>query len=322
MGLGKTIQVIAFLAAIMGKLGWEEKDDLRRISAMRQGHISAGKQKANAVWPTCLIVCPASVMGNWHNELETWGYFEHAQLSRDTLTDFGRGRLDILIASHELASQWVEELKEVDFSVVVIDECHKLKNPRTAMTQAFGTLPCPCRIGLSGTTIQNHFDELWTVLDWCSSQKFGTLKYWREEVSEPIRAGQALNAKGSSLAAARIAADRLVNKFLPPYFLRRTKDLIKAQLPIKRDNIVFCPLTPTQVAVYKQILDEPEARKLRSAYEPCECGAVDEERRPYKRVKCCHTETEDGLPWNHYLFKYMTLLQKCSNHVALVFPGA
>lgn len=320
MGLGKTVQVIAFLAAIMAKTGVQRDDELRRITALRNDEIPAGKQKANRYWATCLIVCPASVVANWQIELDTWGYFEHAILDKRSYEEFSRGRLDILLASHELAKQWIEELRDVDWSVVVVDECHKLKNPRSALTMALNSLHCTCRLGLSGTAIQNQLDEMWALLNWCSPGRFGSSKEWKERVSDPIKRGQDRHGSEHDLAIGRMAAQSLVQDTLPPFFLRRTKDLIKAQLPTKKDNVVFCPLTPTQIAVYKQILEEPEVNELRMANGPCECGRTDEDGRQYKRSKCCHTETKDGKRWNFHLFKYLSLLQRCSNHVALVFP--
>jgi SNF2 family DNA or RNA helicase len=320
MGLGKTIQVIGFLSAIMGKSGTESSDFHRRINSIRAGRFLSRPQGANADWPTCLIICPASVMTNWQNELDTWGYFEHALLDDDSLRDFERGRLDILITSHQMAKLRMERLKEMRTSVVIVDECHTLKNPASHMTQALNSMPCLSRFGLTGTAIQNRFEEFWTLLDWSNPKQFGDIRHWQQLVAEPIRKGQLATATMVELGHGRRIAEQLKYCLLPAYFLRRTKALIKSQLPNKRDNIVFCPLTPLQVKSYKMILAEPEVQLIKRAKEPCDCGEVDEAGLPYQRCRCCHKTGPDGKRWNYHMLKYIMLLQRCSNHLALVFP--
>lgn len=320
MGLGKTIQVIAFLSAIMDKQGLASSDAQRRINAVRAGRLSAHGQRADELWPTCLIICPASVMTNWQNELDTWGYFEHATMDADSLKDFARGRLDILITSHQTGKLWIDSINQQHWSVVFVDECHTLKNPASNLTLALNSIPCTCRFGLTGTAIQNRLEEFWTLLNWSSPGFFGSLIHWQQLVAEPIRRGQAASASAADLARARRVAEQLKDRLLPDFFLRRTKDLIKAQLPNKRDNIVFCPLTNVQLEAYKSILLEPEVVMIRRAKEACDCGQEDDDGLPYQRCKCCYREDAEGNRWNYHMLKYIMLLQRCSNHLALVFP--
>lgn len=320
MGLGKTIQVIAFLSAIMKKRGTVAEDENRRINAVRAGRSSSGKQQADKIWATCLIICPSSVVGNWQSELNTWGYFEHATVSRDSIDDFEKGRLDILLTSHETAKLQIDRLKDLSFSCIFIDECHKVKNPSSQLHQAMCSFACPRRFGLTGTAIQNRVEEMWTLLDWCNPDLYGTLRHWRELVAEPLRRGQVAGHHPLEVDRARDIANRLVKNLFPRSFLRRTKSLIQDQLPIKTDKIVFCPLTHMQIAAYKRILNEPECVMIRRSHEACECGLLDDEGFPYQRKGCCCQTTADGKPWNYYMFRYLHLLQSCSNHLALVFP--
>lgn len=242
MGLGKTIQVIAFLSAIMSKTGREADAD-RRIEAERSDRQTVGYQRANAIWPTCLIICPSSVIDNWRHELDTWGYFEHQAFSgaraKDSLDAFRRGRLDILITSHETASLSIEQLRELDLSCVFIDEAHKLKNPHSQMTQAMQTFRCKARFALTGTAIQNSYRELYTLADWTNPGLLGTVKEWAAEIEEPLKRGQRRDAHPEQIADARTRAEKLVKKVLPIFFLRRTKALIADQLPRKYDKVVF-----------------------------------------------------------------------------------
>lgn len=317
MGLGKTIQVIAFLSAIMKKEGKESSDFHRRINSIR-----AGRSRRENVWPTCLIVCPASVIANWQNELDTWGYFEHAMLDEYALKDFERGKLDILLTSHQMAKNRIKQLNELEITIVIVDECHTLKNPNSNLTQSLNSIQCKARFGLTGTAIQNRFEEFWTLLDWSNPGHFGTLKHWQQLIAEPIRKGQLATATMLELAQGRKIAEQLKFCLLPAYFLRRTKALIKAQLPEKRDNIVFCPLSPLQIASYRLILNDPQVQYIKRAKEPCDCGREDDDGLVYQRCKCCYGVDEEGKRWNYHMLKYIMLLQRCSNHLALVFPDS
>ncbi|KAJ9477760.1 DNA repair and recombination protein RAD26 [Pseudozyma hubeiensis] len=324
MGLGKTIQVIALLSAIMGKTGYEHDAD-RRIEAIRSGRQSRTYHRADAVWPTCLIICPSSVIDNWRHELDTWGYFEHAAYSgtraKDTLESFRRGRLDILVTSHETASLSIEHLRDLDLSCVLIDEAHKLKNPNSQMTRAMQTFRCKARFALTGTAIQNTYRELYTLADWTNPGLLGTVKEWIAEIEDPLKHGQKRGADPERIADARTRAEKLVTNVLPIFFLRRTKALIADQLPRKFDKIVFCPLTPTQLDVYKRILSEGEVELMKRHADPCDCGRLDPDTGlAYRRQNCCFKRDSTGGAWNKNMLKYIYLLQKCSNHVALVFP--
>lgn len=68
---------------------------------------------------------------------------------------------------------------------------------------------------------------------------------------------------------------------------RRTKDLIKDQLPTKTDNIVLCPLTTLQMTVYKRFLSCSDVQTMLTINEPCTCGAKDDEGLPWAKGKCC-----------------------------------
>lgn len=324
MGLGKTIQVIAFLSAIMGKSGREEDAD-RRIEAVRSDRQRSGYHRANAVWPTCLIICPSSVIDNWRHEFDTWGYFEHAAYTgtraKDALDAFRRGRLDIMITSHETASLSIEHLRDLDLSCIIIDEAHKLKNPNSQMTQAMQTFSCKARFALTGTAIQNSYRELYTLGDWTNPGLLGSVKEWIAEIEDPLKHGQKRGADPERVADARTRAEKLVKNVLPIFFLRRTKALIADQLPRKFDKIVFCPLTSTQLDVYTRILSEEEVDLMKRHADPCDCGRLDPDTGlAYRRQNCCFKRDSKGQSWSKNMLKYIYLLQKCSNHVALVFP--
>ena len=146
------------------------------------------------------------------------------------------------------------------------------------------------------------------------------------ETSDPYRPGRLLsvcrssfgqshNASNYELARARKTAKKLVQNLLPRFFLRRTKALIQDELPKKTDRVVFCPLTETQADAYQRFLDCEVVQNIKNSAEPCGCGS----RR--NQGWCCKMETEDGRPWQHWVFPAIATLQKLSNHLAIIVPN-
>ncbi|KAF8890663.1 P-loop containing nucleoside triphosphate hydrolase protein [Infundibulicybe gibba] len=263
----KTIQVISFLSAIMGKEGVSTDYHRRRNHVSRLQDGKAWRQRrelppADATWPTCLIIAPSTVVHNWEREFETWGYFEvglynGSQKEREpVLNDFKMGRLDVVLTTFDLA------------------RLHRVKNVSAKITVAFHRFRCERRFGLTGTTIQNSYNEMWTILDWTNPGRLGTARQWHGFVVKPLTAGQSAGSTEEERA--------------------------KALLPEKTDQVVFCPLTPKQIAAYKRLL---------SIDAPCPCGSQQ------SRKACCHPFVPGDV------FRYTSILIKLSNHLGLILPA-
>ncbi|KAG8215230.1 RAD26-like SNF2 family DNA-dependent ATPase [Butyriboletus roseoflavus] len=318
--VGKTIQVISFLSAIMKKHGDQRDVDRRRnhVSKLQDG-IEWKKRRtlppANDVWPTCLIIAPSTVVANWERELETWGYFEVGSYTgsptrrEEVLTDFKMGRLDVVITSFDLARKDISLLDELPWSVIIVDEVHRVKNPRSKITMAYHQFVCMRRFGLTGTAIQNSYNELWTILDWTNPGQLGSMKQWKGFVVKPLTVGQSANATEEERTKALAVATIVRDKLLPKFFKRRTKDIIKNQLPTKFDEVVFCPLTPQQIKVYKRILAMDSVQNIVRKDELCDC------RSSKKRKDCCHPFGKGDV------LKFTSILIKISNHLALILPA-
>jgi SNF2 family DNA or RNA helicase len=311
MGLGKTIQVIAFLTAAFGKSATKRDAKIMR-KVRRMGD--------NRWYPKILIVCPGTLMSNWQDELEKWGWWQVSRyhgLPEDRRGVLGAAKKDmveIMITTYSTYKNNEGEINIIDWDCVVADECHQLKNPQSAITKAMNRINALCRIGLTGTAIQNRYDELWNLLNWARPGYFGSAQEWRQHVSIPLKAGQAHDATHAQLANARAKAKDLVETILPDVFLRRMKTLIAHQLPKKTDRIVFCQLTDTQAAAYQTFLESDRCDKIRRAKEPCDCLSGK------KRGWCCYIKTEEDVPWNHNVFPAMQTLTKLANHIGLLLP--
>ncbi|KAK4138798.1 hypothetical protein BT67DRAFT_22441 [Trichocladium antarcticum] len=310
MGLGKTVQVAAFLVAAFGKTA--DQRDARRMRKMR---------RAGDHWyPRVLIVCPGSLIQNWRNELNRWGWWHvdiyHGPGKEDVLQAAKAGRLEIMITTYVTYKNTREAVNEVEWDCVVADECHVLKDRRSETTKAMDCVNALCRIGLTGTAIQNKYEELWTLLNWTNPGHFGTRLEWDNTITKPLVVGQSHDATLKQLSIARTTAKKLVQNLLPEFFLRRMKTLIAHQLPRKSDKVVFCPLTDIQRTAYENFLEGDQVRCITTASEVCACGSK------LKRGWCCHKLLPDGRPWKSVVFPSIMALQKISNHVTLLIPSA
>ncbi|EPQ55744.1 hypothetical protein GLOTRDRAFT_115984 [Gloeophyllum trabeum ATCC 11539] len=289
--------VISFLSAVMKKHGDSRDIGRRREYVSLLQDLPDWKERrqlpaANQVWPTCLVIAPSSVVGNWEREFETWGYFEVGLYigpqRKRVLNDFKMGRLDVVITSRTTAAKDIELLNYLPWSIIIVDEVHYLKNPRSKTTESYHTLtPSAVRFGLTGTAIQNSYTELWTILDWCVPGCVGTPRQWKGYVTRPLLLGQSASANDEEKIQAQVLL----------------------LLPRKTDEVVFCPLASKQIEVYKRLLASDDVKNMIRKDEWCDCGSR------LKRKDCCY-------PWDKsVLFKYMSALIKISNHLALILPA-
>ncbi|KAJ5500181.1 Helicase C-terminal [Penicillium expansum] len=311
MGLGKTIQVIAFLTAAYGKTGDER--DAKRMRKMR-------RSDDNAWYPRTLIVCPGTLIANWRAEFTRWGWWHvdsyHGE-NKDLALDAAKsGRVEVLITTYTTYMNNKNAVNMIEWDCVIADECHKIKERKSGTTQSMNEINALCRIGLTGTAIQNKYEELWTLLNWTNPGVLGPVSTWKAQISDPLKIGQSHDATLSELSRARRTAKKLVENLLPQFFIRRMKSLIADQLPKKIDRVVFCPLTETQAEAYENFLDSDIVDYIKTSTEPCDC------KSGKKAGWCCRSLIPDRDPpnWQSYVFPAINVLQKLSNHLAILIP--
>ncbi|EED20457.1 DNA excision repair protein (Rad26L), putative [Talaromyces stipitatus ATCC 10500] len=309
MGLGKTVQVIAFLTAAYGKTADER--DMKRMRKLRRS--------GDDVWyPRTLIVCPGTLIENWKSELQRWGWWAvglfHGDRKEEALQAAKAGRLEILVTTYVTYRMNKDAINMVEWDCVVADECHQIKERKSETTIAMNEINALCRIGLTGTAIQNKYEELWTLLNWTNPGKLGPVTAWKRAVAEPLKIGQSHDATLYQLSKARKTAKKLVQNLLPEFFLRRMKTLIADQLPKKSDRVVFCPLTDTQADAYENFLNSDALVYIKNASELCDCGSGK------KSGWCCYKYLPSGQKWQSYVFPAIQNLQKLSNHLAILIP--
>lgn len=150
-----------------------------------------------------------------------WGYFEVGicngpkEVRKEVLKDFKMGRLDVgtpmplqnafhyakflsistsVVTSFELALRDIALLDELAWTLVIVDEVHRVKNPNSGITKALHQFKSGLRFGLTGTAIQNNYMELWTILDWTNPRQLGTRAQWKGFVVDPLTIGQSKSA--------------------------------------------------------------------------------------------------------------------------------
>ncbi|WP_431934304.1 DEAD/DEAH box helicase [Micromonospora sp. RP3T] len=219
MGLGKTVTVVAL--------------HLRR----RADPALAG--------PT-LVVCPASVLGNWEREIRRFApgvpvrRFHGAARTLDdrtdgfVLTSYGTMRLDAAVLG---GRRW---------GMVVADEAQYVKNRLSGTARALREIPADARLALTGTPVENNLSELWTILDWTTPGLLDTVGTFRARWARPIEVDR--DASG---------VDRLA-RLVRPFLLRRRKSDpgIAPELPPKTVTDHLVSLTGEQETLYRRVVDE------------------------------------------------------------------
>lgn len=283
MGLGKTVQVAAFLTVAFGKTGDER--DAKRLRKVRR--------HPTRWYPRVLIVCPGTLIANWKGELDRWGWWKvniyHDMGKEDALKAARTGAIEIMLTTYTTYTLNQDKINTVEWDAVIADECHCLKGRGSKVTKAMENINALCRIGLTGTAIQNKYEEFWALLNWTNPGQFDTLYEWNRSIVQPLTRGQSHDATMHQLSLARKTAKKLVNNLLPPFFLRRMKSLIAHQLPKKTDKVVFCRLTSVQKDAYERLLSGDEIQLVLSSVEPCKCGSGT------KQGWCCGKRLADGM---------------------------
>ncbi|MBA2945659.1 DEAD/DEAH box helicase [Streptomyces himalayensis] len=235
MGLGKTVTLLAL------HLHRQEQPD------------TAGP---------ALVVCPASLLGNWQREA---AHFASAVPVRryhggERTLDHLAGD-ELVLVTYGVLRKDRERLAAVKWSLVAADEAQHVKNPYATTARELRALPARARVALTGTPVENNLSELWALLDWTTPGLLGPLSAFRDRFAKAIERG-ALGADGDEETAeqARQAAGQLA-RLTRPFLLRRRKSDpgIAPELPAKTETDHPITLTREQAALYEAQVRETMA---------------------------------------------------------------
>jgi SNF2 family DNA or RNA helicase len=215
------------------------------------GVLQADRLEGGDPGPT-LVVCPTSVVGNWRREVERFTpslrvlvHHGAARARGDTLRRKVKDA-DVIVTSYPLVERDQAAIASVPWARIVLDEAQQLKNPGAKQTQAVRAIPAPRRLALTGTPVENHLGELWSIMEVVNPGLLGTQASFRENFAMPIE------RYGEEEAATRLRA------LTRPFVLRRLKTdrSIVPDLPDKVETKERCPLTREQATLYQAVVDE------------------------------------------------------------------
>lgn len=259
MGLGKTVQIAAYLG-VLHHSGVLQNIRIQNTSLGMAAPVTTGG---------VLIVCPATLISQWRNELHIWYpplrvciMHQVGEQERKEAVRVAASQQAVLITSYETMRVAHEDLLRTTWVMVILDEGQKIRNPHANVTIAAKQFSTPHRIILSGSPIQNNLQELWSLFDFICPGRLGTLPVFLEEFAQPIENGNVTGANEARVAAAYQCALAL-RELTQPCILRRTKaecmDVLK--LPHKQEQVLFCHLTPEQYQVYIDFLQSDQVRR-------------------------------------------------------------
>lgn len=216
MGLGKTLQAISFLA-----------------------HYTTLHPSSKNI-----IVCPASLIYNWQQEIEKFApsikavvYHGNARFS----DEWQQEDVQLIITTYGTMRANVEVLSEINYGVAVIDESHNIKNPAAQITKAVSRINARMRIALSGTPVVNNTFDLYSQLNFIVPGLFGSREFFKREYADPIDRN-ADEEKAKQL-----------KKLTAPFVLRRTKEQVAKDLPEKIETVLWCDMPFEQRELYNEI---------------------------------------------------------------------
>ena len=222
MGLGKTVQILALLA------------DRRRWSGMGPS----------------LVLAPKSVVFNWIREAERFApklrVMDYTGLDRKGLRE-SFGEYDLILTTYGTLRRDITFLREQAFNYVVLDEAQAIKNPDSQNAKAARLLPARRRLALTGTPVENHLGDLWSICEFLNPGMLGAAKAFRN-----FAAGNG-NGEGEHEELPMLA------RMLRPFILRRTKKQVAPELPERIEQTIDCELGPKQAAYYKELRDHYRA---------------------------------------------------------------
>lgn len=217
MGLGKTLQTLA--------------------------HLLVEKQAGRADLPS-LVIAPTSLMFNWQAEaarftpelrvlllhgLDRKQYFEQIN------------NFDVILTTYPLLARDKEFLTAQPFHFLILDEAHAIKNPKALSTQIVHQIQARHRLALTGTPMENHLGELWSLFHFLLPGLLGSAEAFKRQFRTPIEKHE--DGQRSVALAQRVK----------PFMLRRTKSQVVTELPAKTDIIRSCELVGAQRDLYESV---------------------------------------------------------------------
>ncbi|MCD4796953.1 MAG: DEAD/DEAH box helicase family protein [Candidatus Cloacimonetes bacterium] len=214
MGLGKTVQAISILSVLPSD--------------------------------SCsMVICPKTLLYNWAAEIEKFNpglsyiLYEGTQDERKEILE--NRKVNILFASYSIIQNDIEQLSQIEFDYIILDEAQHIKNAAALRTKSVKKLNSKYKMSLSGTPIENNALELWSIFDFLMPGYLPSMRSFKNEYLDTIKSKKESQDKLKMLVS--------------PFILRRKKKDVLIELPDKQEQIAYCKLSQAQEKMYLQILE-------------------------------------------------------------------
>ncbi|KAI0985443.1 hypothetical protein GJ496_000669 [Pomphorhynchus laevis] len=244
MGMGKTIETIAFIMSLFVC----KENDVR-----------------------VLVVSPLSLITMWKNELRSWAPAIRTYVYRGSVTERRRNIFKTLVSGGVLLSNYqtvqssLPQILQVmnndcEWDVIILDEGHQLKNSSSVTHKSICAIPARSKFILTGTAIQNNLTEFWALFNITNPNGLlGSKQVFKTEFQNPIESGREKDATNNSKRLGIIKSQELKD-IIQDYILRRTRNFIDSFT--KYDLVAWCPLTEHQLQIYRDFLCLDEVKML------------------------------------------------------------
>jgi superfamily II DNA or RNA helicase len=230
MGLGKTVQTLAHLLA---------------------------ENKAGRLTTPALVVAPTSLLPNWHAEAERFAPSLRTLVLHGARREERHAEIDhaqLVVTSYALLVRDADMLTAREWSIAILDEAQNIKNASSKTAKAARSLKAEQRLCLTGTPVENHLDELWSLYAFAEPGLLGDRDTFRKTFRTPIE-------KRNDEPRRKALAGRIA-----PFLRRRTKEVVAADLPEKMEILTRVELGERQRDLYETIRAAMHAR-VREAIE-------------------------------------------------------
>ncbi|KAK9468494.1 P-loop containing nucleoside triphosphate hydrolase protein [Lipomyces arxii] len=236
MGLGKTLQTIAFLAFLREK----------------------------SSFGPFLVVAPLSTLNNWINEIGRFApsipkllYHgtpeERAEMRQNFLFKKIDSKFPIVVTSYNIIMNDQQFLRKLQWKYIIIDEGHRIKNMNCRLIKELKSYDSANRLLLTGTPLQNNLAELWSLLNFLLPDIFHDLELFQSwfdfsALQKQNGTQEIIDEENKHHLLSNLHA------ILKPFLLRRLKSDVELSLPPKREYILYAPLTKVQQEYYRHLI--------------------------------------------------------------------
>jgi superfamily II DNA or RNA helicase len=270
MGLGKTVQVLAML----------EGRRTRSTGKPKRSASSNNGDSVAAMRLPSLVVAPKSLIFNWMDEAQRFA----PKLKLLRYTGFERheafaelGDFDVILTTYGTLRKDIADLSQVEFDYAILDEAQAIKNANSQSAKACRLIRAQRRLALSGTPVENHLGELWSLFEFLNPGMLGRNQKLHERFSvgaakPSLRLAAPANGKTSPSHSTSVVAGgaqtdapspeqaqreglQILARAIRPFMLRRTKQQVLSELPEKTQQTLYCDLDTTQRKLYNELRD-------------------------------------------------------------------